>query len=1791
MRHRAITSIFGVCMLLCSPAWAQHAVVEAEPNDTPGEAIPVSGAGVLIGSMSGHDQDAWLWTVSDEDAQKRWTFELRGVPARLTIVEIVRLEYGENGTDIVGMERLFKMGTRDGLTPSIHESLLFEPGEYVLGIAGAGGGEGGIYRPPSATLSFGPDDVPVPQDAEPGAYRLIITEGERLPTLSKPKSKDTKEAAHKTRIGRSFAALTFDESSWYRFDFNEKQAEQRWDLAMQVPMGRKMRAELFDEAGDSLATSTAGRDGKLAFRDLAPPVGSWWVEMHKQVEDGYIQVIGTEAVGVQVTGEEAEPNGKPAIANQVDLSQPLTGRISESHDSDFFRFSVDEALSDQVLELRLDNAPGQKLEFCLLSPKGARLQCRKGAEAIVLPDLILAPGEWGLSVSRGTAGTEYSINLTPQGDINPGLEAEPNDALANASSVPSKNRIKGRFSGNESDYYRFVVADEPQLWRFQVIGDGIQEVGYLDASGHQNQRARPPNGQRRVRLDNVYLLPGVHHLLVRGRDGGNYTVLARPVGQPDPNGEREPNNDTRQMQHLAIGQTRTGLLSEKDDKDFYRFFLANHDHIRLTIKPAADGSVQPSLYWYTSPVKQTHARPVGEPTVLEGVFPPGDYYFSLSATKTSDAEYTVSLERLDRFSCSVDCEPNDNAGSANTLPPDFVVEGIAGDWRDLDVYALPVRDEQTEWKLETDYRSFKVARKWAETSIAQYDSATESYTASVPAGEQYFLFISSSQIPSYRIDLDYAGSGKAAGSAGQPAVTTALQLDATEVAAYRQNAQRIDGRLVLTNKTSAPGSVDLEITTSDHRWEVGLDRATVVVPAGQDVTVPVTVGVPADVWADRSVTISARAVRADGAQSETSVDVLAGRETPLANPGWGWTIPESLRGGFNVARPVFGGKLIGNYDSKFGTNIENLFNDVDVRGQGMELRGGWNKTQNHRDVIVELAGAKPVEVVGTAINLFHRATALRDLKVLEMALSDDGVNFTTVLEKELDPVKTDQYFVLDQPRSARFARLRMKHGFSGAAGEQLSVAEWKVIARPGTDVSNGQGFNLADLDLGGHVVYSRPTTSVRWDQALLDSDSEERRIKVNAGQEYEFVVALHHNRAAQITKLEWDYTKASYASTLHSEVRIAASTESAFGPWKSLGTWPLKGQGQNTVINLDQPEWARYIKFTAPAIEKRASRSAPDAVRIWERATDADYRSILAEWGYASRQSHYEAMQELVIEQPLQAAGNDSRGRAAAMVLGQPVGGAVSLGKHEHWYRFSVPAGQNTVTLLMNGDPTVRTTLHMEDAVGNSVRLSAMDRESTTSSHQYEATVEPGRDYFLRVEEPPRNVIFTWDTSASVLPYIPTIYNALIAFAEDVVPGRDAVNLLPFGRGPLLRDWYGEPYILQTVLNDYLKKESSSSGEAALRRSSKELSKLPGTKAIVVITDAATVRDAKVWDEFEKVRPRVFGIGVAGSGGAKDEQDLFQNWADVNAGHFKHINYGGEMEVAFDRVATMLRRPAEYTLVAKTEYREDPGPGYLSVISGDGGSGTGSGNSALGGAIELILDASGSMWQKLDGRFRIEIAKEVLTEAIRDYIPAGTPTALRVFGNREPNSCRTDLEIKLQALNPESAAATINAINPQSLAKTPIAASLAKIESDLRSAEGSKTVVLVTDGKETCEGQPEDVIRKMRDKGIDITLNIVGFAIGDAALEQSFADWAELGGGRYFSANDKQGLSDAIATALQVTYSVYDESGTKITTGTVGGDPVELEAGEYRIIVASSPQREFDQVTVTGSRPTVLTLE
>ena len=204
------------------------------------------------------------------------------------------------------------------------------------------------------------------------------------------------------------------------------------------------------------------------------------------------------------------------------------------------------------------------------------------------------------------------------------------------------------------------------------------------------------------------------------------------------------------------------------------------------------------------------------------------------------------------------------------------------------------------------------------------------------------------------------------------------------------------------------------------------------------------------------------------------------------------------------------------------------------------------------------------------------------------------------------------------------------------------------------------------------------------------------------------------------------------------------------------------------------------------------------------------------------------------------------------------------------------------------------------------------------------------------------------------------------------------------------------------------------------------------------------------------------------------------------------------------------------------------------------------------GAVELILDASGSMLQRENGTRRIEIARTVLDELVREHLSEERGFALRVFGHK------TDLEIPLGPLDRQAAAARVASINAMNLAKTPIADSLAKVSADLAGADGPKTVVLVTDGEETCEGDPATVIQDLRSKGLAVQVSIVGFAIDDAALKQEFETWAKLGGGSYFDARSADELIQSLRTVISGPFRVLNAEGTVVGQGIIGGAEIVL---------------------------------
>ncbi len=177
----------------------------------------------------------------------------------------------------------------------------------------------------------------------------------------------------------------------------------------------------------------------------------------------------------------------------------------------------------------------------------------------------------------------------------------------------------------------------------------------------------------------------------------------------------------------------------------------------------------------------------------------------------------------------------------------------------------------------------------------------------------------------------------------------------------------------------------------------------------------------------------------------------------------------------------------------------------------------------------------------------------------------------------------------------------------------------------------------------------------------------------------------------------------------------------------------------------------------------------------------------------------------------------------------------------------------------------------------------------------------------------------------------------------------------------------------------------------------------------------------------------------------------------------------------------------------------------------------------------LVLDGSGSMWGQIGGRSKIEIAREVIAGLAADAEP-GLELGLVAYGHRREGDC-ADIEMLLPPgpLDPAAFAATVNSVRPKG--KTPLSAAVERAAEALEYGVRSATVVLVSDGIETCVDDPCAFAERLNAKGVDFTAHVVGFGVGGAD-EASLRCLSDATGGRYFSASDAGGLATAMASAV-----------------------------------------------------------
>ncbi len=150
--------------------------------------------------------------------------------------------------------------------------------------------------------------------------------------------------------------------------------------------------------------------------------------------------------------------------------------------------------------------------------------------------------------------------------------------------------------------------------------------------------------------------------------------------------------------------------------------------------------------------------------------------------------------------------------------------------------------------------------------------------------------------------------------------------------------------------------------------------------------------------------------------------------------------------------------------------------------------------------------------------------------------------------------------------------------------------------------------------------------------------------------------------------------------------------------------------------------------------------------------------------------------------------------------------------------------------------------------------------------------------------------------------------------------------------------------------------------------------------------------------------------------------------------------------------------------------------------------------------ILFVLDGSGSMnAQWGDDQSRMDVAKNILSRLVDSLrIDPKVELALRVYGHRysrQSNNCNdSQLEIPFGKQNHQAIIRKIKEITPRGV--TPITYSLEQSAKDFPANQGYRNIlILITDGVESCGGDPCQVSIDLQKKGIFLRPFIIGLGV------------------------------------------------------------------------------------------------
>ena len=183
--------------------------------------------------------------------------------------------------------------------------------------------------------------------------------------------------------------------------------------------------------------------------------------------------------------------------------------------------------------------------------------------------------------------------------------------------------------------------------------------------------------------------------------------------------------------------------------------------------------------------------------------------------------------------------------------------------------------------------------------------------------------------------------------------------------------------------------------------------------------------------------------------------------------------------------------------------------------------------------------------------------------------------------------------------------------------------------------------------------------------------------------------------------------------------------------------------------------------------------------------------------------------------------------------------------------------------------------------------------------------------------------------------------------------------------------------------------------------------------------------------------------------------------------------------------------------------------------------------------VAILLDASGSMAGQVSGGEKMKLAKKAVQAYAAD-LPKGSNVMLRVYGHegtgtnadREMSCKSNEVVYDLGAYDEQAFSESLEQFAPAGW--TPLAGAIEAAEEDLKEQKGEHVrniVYVVSDGIETCDGDPVAAAASLNASDIQAEVNIIGFDVDNEGQTQLEAV-AKAGNGQYKSVYSESDLNE-----------------------------------------------------------------